>query len=58
METSWGERLIAAVGLMIGIGVSFIAIDVLTGGALTRRLTGARSLAQVIDFPGADNASA
>jgi len=50
-ECLWCDRAIALIGLVIGIGVTFIAADVLTGGLLTRSLTG-RKLATVIDFPG------
>ena len=56
-ECAWCERGIALVSLLIGVGVVFIAVDVLAGGRLTRSLTRGRALAQVIEFPGADDAA-
>jgi len=51
-ECLWCDRVWALFGLVAGMGVAFIAVDVLTGGMLTRSLTKrVPRLAAVIDLP-------
>jgi hypothetical protein len=46
-ECAWCERGLAVLGLMIGGGLAYIALDTLMGGRLTRGLVGGRALASV-----------
>ena len=51
-ECLWCDRVWALFGLVAGMGVAFIAVDVLTGGMLTRSLTKrVPRLDAVIDLP-------
>jgi len=51
MEITWAERGLAVIGLVIGAGLSYIALDLLTGGMLTRSLTRSTRLASVTQLP-------
>ena len=57
-QNSLTDRAIAIIGLVVGFGVVVMAADLLTGGRITRGIVPARKLAAVVDFPGADDASA
>lgn len=51
-ECIWCDRVWALFGLVAGIGVAFVAVDLLTGGMLTKSLTRrVPRLAAVIDLP-------
>lgn len=50
-DVTWAERSLAIIGLVIGAAVSYMAIDMLTGGMLTRSLTRGAKLASVTDLP-------
>lgn len=46
----WCERGLAVLGLVIGVAVTYIAVDTLGGGFLTRALTRGGRLATVTDI--------
>jgi hypothetical protein len=50
-EVTWAERGLAVLGLIVGAGLSYIALDMLTGGMLTRSLTRGAKLASVTPLP-------
>ena len=57
-ECLWCDRVMALFGLLAGAGLAFLAVDLLTGGVLTRSLTRASPrLAAVIDLPAGEDAS-
>lgn len=50
-DVTWAERWLAVLGLMIGAAVSYIALDTLTNGMLTKSLTRNVKLASVTPLP-------
>ena len=51
-ECLWCDRAWALLGLLAGMGIAFMAVDLMGGGFLTRSLTRrVPKLAAVIDFP-------
>ena len=51
-ECLWCDRAWALLGLVAGIGIAFMAIDLLSSGMLTRSLTKrVPQLAAVVDLP-------
>lgn len=51
-ECIWCDRTMALLGLLAGMGIAFLAIDLLSDGMLTRSLTKVSpKLAAVIDLP-------
>jgi hypothetical protein len=51
-ECLWCDRAMALLGLVAGMGIAYLAIDLLTDGMLTRSLTRVSPrLAAVIDLP-------
>jgi hypothetical protein len=51
-ECLWCDRAWALLGLVAGMGIAFMAIDLMGGGFLTRSLTRrVPKLAAVIDLP-------
>jgi len=51
-ECLWCDRAWALLGLVAGIGIAFMAVDLLSSGMLTRSLTKrVPQLAAVIDLP-------
>jgi hypothetical protein len=46
-ECAWCERGLAVLGLIIGVGLAYIAVDTMMGGRLTRGLARGRALASV-----------
>ena len=51
-ECLWCDRAWALLGLVAGMGIAFMAIDLMGGGFLTRSLTQrVPKLAAVIDLP-------
>ena len=57
-ECIWCDRTMALLGLLAGMGIAFLAVDLLTDGMLTRSLTKySPKLAAVIDLPLAEGES-
>jgi hypothetical protein len=51
-ECIWCDRAWALLGLVAGIGIAFMAVDLMGGGFLTRSLTKrVPQLAAVVDLP-------
>jgi len=51
-ECIWCDRAWALLGLLAGMGIAFMAVDLMSGGMLTRSLTKrVPKLAAVIDLP-------
>ena len=51
-ECIWCDRAWALLGLLAGMGIAFMAIDLMGGGFLTRSLTKrVPQLAAVVDLP-------
>jgi hypothetical protein len=51
-ECLWCDRMWALLGLLAGMGIAYMAIDLLGGGLLTKSLTKrVPRLAAVIDMP-------
>ena len=51
-ECLWCDRAWALLGLVAGVGIAFMAVDLLTGGMLTKGLTArVPQLAAVVDLP-------
>jgi len=51
-ECIWCDRAWALLGLVAGMGIAFMAVDLMSGGMLTRSLTRrVPKLAAVIDLP-------
>ena len=57
-ECIWCDRAWALLGLVAGMGIAFMAVDLMGGGFLTRSLTRkVPRLAAVIDLPTEDGAT-
>jgi hypothetical protein len=57
-ECIWCDRSMALLGLIAGIGIAYLAVDLLTDGMLTKSLTRVSpKLAAVIDLPAVDGES-
>lgn len=51
-ECIWCDRAWSLLGLLAGMGIAFMAVDLMSGGMLTRSLIKkAPKLAAVIDLP-------
>ena len=51
-ECIWCDRAWALLGLVAGVGIAFMAVDLLTSGMLTKGLTArVPKLAAVVDLP-------
>ena len=58
-ECIWCDRAWALLGLVAGIGIAFMAVDLMSGGMLTKSLTTrVPQLAAVIDLPAGDESDA
>lgn len=58
-ECLWCDRAWALLGLVAGVGIAFMAVDLLSGGMLTKSLTKrVPQLAAVIDLPAGDESDA
>lgn len=58
-ECLWCDRMWALLGLLAGMGIAYMAIDLLGGGILTKSLTKrVPQLAAVIDMPPAGETDA